>query len=346
MGSASAVRALVTGGGGFLGRRIAEMLCERGWAVRSFSRRAYPDLSALGVECVRGDLADADAVARACDGCGVVFHVAARAGVWGRYEDFHRPNVDGAKNVIDACRRAGTGRLVFTSSSSVVFDGRDQEGVDESAPYPTSYSAHYPKTKALAEQMVLAANGGALVTVALRPHLIWGPRDNHLVPRILARARSLRRIGRANRLVDTTYIDNASEAHILAAERLAADSPAAGRAYFISNGEPRPLWDIVNAILAAADLPPVTRAAPRSLARAAAGCMEALYAALRLSGEPPLTRFLVEELTTAHWFDLSAARRDLGYAPRVSIDEGLGRLRSWLKDAARIGGADRYHYAT
>jgi len=329
--------ALVTGGGGFLGRAIVERLRSRGCAVRSLARGEYPDLRTLGVEVVRGDLADAEVVRRACASCDVVFHAAARPGVWGPYAEYHRANVVGTRNVIDACRAAGVAKLVFTSSPSVVFDGRDMAGVDESVPYPRHYHAAYPQTKAEAERLVLAANDASLATVALRPHLIWGPRDNHLVPRIIARARSLRRIGGANPLIDTTYIDNAADAHLLAAEGLMPGSPIAGRAYFISNGEPRPLWDIVNAILAAADLPPVTRRVPLGVARAAAACMEAACSMLRIRSEPRLTRFLVEELTTAHWFNISAARRDLGYEPRVSIDEGLRRLAEWLQTQARGG---------
>lgn len=329
------MKALVTGGGGFLGRAICEMLRARGDAVRSLARGDYPELSALGVDCIRGDVTDAQAVGTVCKGCDVVFHVAAKAGIWGRYDDYHRPNVIGTQNVLAACKSQGVTRLVFTSSPSVVFDGRDMEGVDESASYPRHYDAHYPKTKAIAEQLVLAAAGPNLRTIAIRPHLIWGPRDNHLVPRILARANSLRRIGSSNKLVDSTYIDNAARAHLLAADRL-ADSPSiSGRAYFISNGEPRPIWDLVNFILAAGGLLPVTRSVPRGVALAAATVNESLWRLFGLSSEPRLTRFLVKELTTAHWFNLSAAKQDLGYEPTVSIDEGLKRLHEWLKSEFR-----------
>lgn len=375
---------LVTGGGGFLGRAIVERLVARGDRVRSISRGAYPDLELMGVECTRADLADAEALRRACDGCDVVFHAAARAGVWGSFESFYSANVVGTRNVIAACRSAGVRVLVYTSSPSVVFDGRDMKGVDESVPYPEKFHAHYPRTKAEAERMVLAANERRFVatdlrpranerepsardrrtpittailgsrasfaTVALRPHLIWGPRDNHLVPRIIARGRRLRRIGCENKLVDSTYIDNAAEAHILAADRLlveatgrpfddateraAAQSPA-GRAYFISNGEPRPVWDLVNAILAAANLPPVRRRIPRGVAWIAGALLESIYATLRLPGEPQMTRFLAEELSTAHWFDITAARRDFGYSPCISIDEGLELLSKWLARRAK-----------
>ncbi len=328
-----AMTALVTGGGGFLGGAIVRRLVERGDTVRSLSRRHYPDLEALGVEQVRGDVADSDAVTKATAACDVVFHVAAKAGVWGRYDEYHRANVVGTENVLTACREHAVPRLVYTSSPSVVFDGRDLEGVDESMPYPKHYEAYYPQTKALAERAVLQANGPSLSTVALRPHLIWGPGDNHLVPRILARGRAgkLRRIGKQNKLIDTTYIDNAADAHLLAADRLTPGSPIAGKAYFLSQGEPLPLWDMVNRILAAGGVAPVTRTVPTSVAYLAGWFFEMLYGVLGRRDEPPLTRFVARELSTAHWFDLTAAKRDLGYEPHVSIDEGLRRLAESLQ---------------
>jgi nucleoside-diphosphate-sugar epimerase len=332
------MNALVTGGGGFLGSAIVRRLCARGDRVRSLARHRYPGLEALGVTQHQGDVADAAAVAAAAAGCDEVFHVAARAGLGGRYEDYHRTNVVGTENVLAACRRHGVGRLVYTSSPSVVFNGRDMEGVDESVPYPAHYEAHYPRTKALAERLVLRANGPALATVALRPHLIWGPGDNHLIPRILARARSgrLRRVGRASPLIDSTYIDNAADAHLLAADRLASPprqggEAVAGKAYFLSQGEPLPLWDLVNRILQAAGLGPVTRTVPFGVAYAAGWVLEAVYVVLWRQDEPPMTRFLARELATAHWFDIGAARRDLGYEPAVSTEEGLRRLERYFR---------------
>jgi nucleoside-diphosphate-sugar epimerase len=333
------MKALVTGGGGFLGSAIVRLLRERGDHVRSVSRGRYAALEALGVEQVQGDLADADALSAAVRGRDVVFHVAAKAGVAGRYEEYHRANVVGTDNVIAACRKHAVERLVYTSSPSVVFDGRDMDGVDEAIPYPLLHEAHYPATKALAERAVLMANRPELATVTLRPHLIWGPGDNHLVPRILARGRSgrLRRIGPANKLIDSIYIDNAADAHVLAADRLRPGSASAGRAYFLSNGEPLPVWDLINRILACGDVRPVSKAVPVWLAVAAGTVLEVAYARLWPDAEPPLTRFVAHELATAHWFDISAARHDLGYNPRVSIDEGLRRLEAWLKTEPSTG---------
>lgn len=327
------MKALVTGGGGFLGQAIVRGLLERGAGVRSYSRQEHPGLSGLPVEQRQGDLADAAQVAAAVEGCEIVFHVAAKPGIWGDYAEYHRVNVTGTENVISACRRLGVRRLVHTSSPSVVFNGRDMEGVDESAPYPNCFEAHYPKTKALAEQLVLRANDASLATVALRPHLIWGPGDNHLLPRLAARAQAgeLQRIGRQRKLIDTIHVDNAAAAHLLAAERLAPGSAVAGKPYFISQGEPWEVWDIINGLLSAAGAPPVTRTVPKSLALVLAWGFETLH---RLTGnprEPRLTRFVVKELCTSHWFNISAARRDFGYEPTFSIAEGLRRLEAELK---------------
>lgn len=325
--------ALVTGGGGFLGGAIVRALRQRGWAVRSFTRTAYPWLEEFGVEQVLGDLADPEAVNRAVAGADVVFHTAARAGVWGRAADFYATNVTGTENVLAACKAAGLRKLVYTSTPSVVHGGGDLEGANESVPYPTHFDAPYPETKATAEQAVLAANGPDLATVALRPHLIWGPGDPHLVPRLLARAREgkLRRVGSRPVKVDVTYIDNATDAHLLAAEKLDIGTPPAGKAYFISNGEPVDLWAFIDRILAVAGLPPVNRTVSVWKARLAGRVLEWVYRVLRLPGEPPMTRFVANQLATSHWYDISAARRDLGYEPRVRIDEGLRRLAEKLR---------------
>jgi len=326
-------RALVTGGGGFLGGAIARLLQQRGVEVVSFSRQQHASLAVDGIHHCCGDLNDAAAVAAACTGCDAVFHVAAKAGVWGAYEDYERANVHGTRHVIEACHQHHISRLIYTSSPSVVFHGCDMEGVDESVSYPDHYSAPYPETKAIAERMVLAANDATLATVALRPHLIWGPGDQHLVPRIVSRGRSgrLRRIGQRPCLVDTIYIDNAAEAHVLAAEHLHQGSVVAGKAYFISNGEPIPLWEMVNRILGAADLPAEHRSISPKLAYGIGATLETLYRGFGVQYEPPMTRFVAEELSTAHWFNIDAARRDFNYCPRITIDEGIKHLAQWLR---------------
>jgi 2-alkyl-3-oxoalkanoate reductase len=322
------MKVLVTGGGGFLGGAIARLLRQEGHEVRSFTRSAYPWLDELAIEQSLGDLADLSAVERAVTGVDVVFHAAARAGVWGRRADFVSTNVAGTENIIAACRKHAIRKLVYTSTPSVVHAGGDLEGVDESVPYPKRYEAFYPETKAVAERAVLAANGPDLATVALRPHLIWGPGDPHLIPRILARARTgnLRRIGKRSVIVDATYVDNAADAHILAAARLEPGASIAGKVYFITNGEPVDLWKFLNRVLAEAGLPPVDRTVSAWKARLMGGFLERIYRLLHLSAEPPMTRFVAMQLSTSHWYDISAARRDLGYEPKISIEEGLRRL--------------------
>jgi 2-alkyl-3-oxoalkanoate reductase len=320
---------LVTGGGGFLGQAIVRRLLARGDAVRTLQRGDYPALAALGAMCIRGDLTDAETVRRAVTGCDAVIHTAAKAGVWGPYDEYYRANVLGTQNVLDACLSAGVPRLVYTSSPSVVFSGEDENGIDESAPYPARYLTHYPQTKAEAERRVLAENNSKLATVALRPHLIWGPGDPHLLPRLVERAKSgkLRLIARTDNLVDSTYVDNAALAHVLALDRLVDHaSPCAGRAYFISNGEPLPMAELINKLLAAKGVAPVTRTISPKLAYAAGAVLETVYKLLGRTTEPPITRFVARQLSTAHWYDLTAAKRDLGYKPEITIDEGLRRL--------------------
>lgn len=322
------MRALVTGGGGFLGGAIVRHLVGRGDDVTSFSRGRYPELEEMGVRHVQGDLCNDHDVIRAIEGCDTVFHVGAKAGPWGSYDDYYRANVEGTRNVINACLLEGVRRLVYTSSPSVVFNGGDMEGVDESVPYASRFEASYPRTKAIAERMVLSANDDVLSTVALRPHLIWGPGDNNLVPRIVEKARAgrLRIVGTGDNRIDIVYIDNAAQAHLKAADRLSPGSPLAGKAYFISNGDPRPIGEVLDRVLCAYGLPPVRRRIPAGIAYAGGWVLESLYRLFRIDGEPLVTRFLARELSTSHWFDISAARNDFDYVPEITFDEGMRLL--------------------
>jgi nucleoside-diphosphate-sugar epimerase len=328
-------KVLVSGGGGFLGEAIVKLLVERGDDVRSLSRGFYPDLASVGVEQIQGDLSDKIAVERACKGVDLVFHTAAKAGIWGDYSEYYRTNVTGTQNIISACNKYNVSRLIYTSSPSVVFNGIDMEGVDESVPYPDNIQTHYLQTKAIAEQHVVKATDESLMTIILRPHLIWGPRDKHFLPRIIERAKHLVRVGNGRNLVDTIYIDNAADAHILASDRLEKNHKLSGNIYFISQGEPIPVWDMVNAILKAAGLEPVKRSIPHRMAWLIGAFLEFAYQAFNIGGEPQMTRFLANELAKAHWFDISAARKDLGYVPRVSTEDGLRRLENWLQDKQR-----------
>jgi len=323
------MRALVTGGGGFLGSSIVRMLLQDGHQVRVLARSQYPELKDLGVEMVQGDITDLESVISAAKDCDSVFHVAAKAGIWGAFSEYYRINVEGTKNVYMACVANRISRLVYSSSPSVVFDGRDMEGANESVPYPKHYEAHYPYTKAIAEQFILQKNATeGVFTCALRPHLIWGEGDNHLIPRILKRARNkqLRIVGNGKNLVDCVFVDNAARAHILACEKLTEGSPVCGRAYFIANDEPMPLFDWMNEFVVAAGMPRVSKKVPVALAWTAGSILESIYKSFGIQSEPRMTRFLAAELGTAHWFDLSAAKRDFGYCPEVSNQEGFQRV--------------------
>lgn len=384
----------ITGASGFIGGKLAERLLATGREVRVLARRPLPELEKLGARLVRGDLDDTAALARGMDGVETVFHVAGRVGVWGPDEEFFHVNVEGTRHVIAACRAARVPRLVYTSSPSVVFNGGDLAGVDESAPLCTQAPSAYPTSKAAAERLVSAANDATLVTVSLRPHLVWGPGDRNIIPRVLKLARSgrLKIIGAGRNLVDCTHITNVVDAHLLAEHALAhahlppsvrppchllGDKPAAtggasqsgepenchligdnageprayrsnllgyslsgaadprGRAYFITNGEPVVLWDWINELLRGLGERAVAKHVSLATAYRAAGVLEFFWRVLPLKGEPPTTRFVVKELATDHWFKIDAARRDLGYAPRVTMAAGTAELIAHY----RAGGA-------
>jgi len=326
----------ITGASGFIGGRLAERLLGEGRSVRVLSRRPLPELEKLGAEVFLGDLGNLAVLRRGCEGVGTVFHVAGRVGVWGPDADFFRVNVEGTDNVIVACRAAGVRRLVYTSSPSVVYNGRDLAGVDESAPLCTQAPCAYPTSKAAAERLVTEANSSDLATVSLRPHLVWGPGDKNVVPRVLELARRgrLKIIGSGQNQVDVTHITNVVDAHLLAEQVLAhgGGTPssrgtiAGGKAYFITNGEPVVLWDWINELLRGVGIPEIKKHVSLGAAYAVGGVLETLWRVLPLKGEPPMTRFVAKEMATDHWFDITAARRDLGYNPRVTMTAGTAEL--------------------
>jgi nucleoside-diphosphate-sugar epimerase len=328
------MRVLVTGGGGFLGSAICRQLAARGDEAVAYQRSAAPGLEAQGIEVVRGDINDAAALNTAVKAADAVIHTAAKAGLSVKYDDFYAANVRGTESVLKACRHNGISRLVFTSSPSVVHEEGDIEGGDESLPYPATYSSPYPQTKAESERMVLAANGPELRTVALRPHLIWGPGDNHLLPNLLKRARGgTLKLPGPDKLIDSVYVDNAADAHLLALDRLeTAPLTVGGKVYFISNGEPVTQGYIIGALLEAAGVTVDIRRVPPRLAITAGALLENTWKLLGVRSDPPLTRWSAVHLSTAHWFDISAAKRDLGYAPKISIEEGLARLAEYFRN--------------
>ena len=329
-------KAVVTGGGGFIGKALVQALVARGIDVAVVGRSRYPDLDALGVRCLQGDIRDQRFVDQAFAGCDTVFHAAAKAGVWGPRHEYFSINLEGTANVIASCRKNGVPRLVYTSTPSVVFAQHDLEGADESTPYATSPLCHYAASKILAEQKILGANGSALQTIAIRPHLVWGPGDHHLIPRLLTRGRerALKIIGTGGNRVDITYIDNVVHAHLLAADNLGSTGSAAGHAFFIGQKEPVVLWSWINALFARMEIPVVRKAVPFPVALTAGAVLEGLSATLGRSEEPRMTRFLAYQLAKSHWFSHRKAEQMLGYQPVVSTESGLDRLVAWLKDSS------------
>lgn len=340
------MRALITGGGGFLGQYIVEQLLDRGDEVRIFSRKKYPELEKIGAECFQGDLRSYKEIESACSGQDVVFHTAALPGISVWRKPFYETNVIGTQNVVSAALRCGVKKLIYTSSPSVADGGKPQCGVDESTPYPRKYLAWYPETKAIAEKFVLEQNGsswsevddhghpqsGELLTCALRPRLIWGPRDHHLIPRLLDRARSgrLMQVGDGKNKLDMIYVENAAKAHLLACDALQKGSPVAGKAYYLSQGEPVFCWDWIDEILKQQGLPPVKRKISFRFAWIIGSIFELLYKITLRRSEPPMSRFLATQLAQSYWFDISSAKRDFGYEPEISTAEGMKRLKEYL----------------
>lgn len=332
----------VTGANGFLGREVVRQLRARGEAVIAVTRRPDPEFTQSGVENRLADLRDASKTALALKGADAVIHTAAVAGIWGPWKRYYESNTLGTQHVLEACRQHAISRLVFSSSPSVTFAAVDQCNLTEDAPYAKRWLCHYPRSKALAEKAVLAANDDRkLLTCALRPHLIWGPGDQHLIPRLIerARARKLVQVGAGKNLIDTIYIENAAEAHLLALDRLTPGSPVGGKAYFLSQGEPVNCWTWIGEILALAGLPPPRRKISFRLAWRAGALLEGAHRLLRAKREPRMTRFLAAQLAKSHYFDISAARRGLGYAPKITTAEGMRRLGAWLSQSAPHGGA-------
>ena len=341
------MKVLVTGGGGFLGNALVRRLVEQGHQVRSFSRGRYPELEALGVDCHRGDVGHAQAVETAVAGSELVFHCAAKAGIWGPREDFFRTNLEGTRHVVEACQRKGVAKLVHTSTPSVCFDGHDHVNAGPDLPRATRFLAAYPESKAQAEEVVLAAHGSAgtgtaagqarLATCALRPHLMFGPGDPHLIPRLLARARAgkLAVVGDAENVVSMTWIENAVEAHLAAASRLDLEAPHGGRAYFVAQEKPVRLWAWIQELLAALDVPAPRRHLSRRAAYGIGAACETLWRVTRLSGEPPMTRFLALQLATSHSYDMAPAREAFGYREQGSMTEATEKLIEHLRQPDR-----------
>lgn len=333
------MRVLVTGYGGFLGKAVCLQLLQAGHSVKGLARQAYADLRQLGVETVQGDIRDRESVIDACRDVEAVIHTAAKAGVWGSWEDYYNVNTLATKHIIDACHKHSVPILVHCSSPSVTFGGHHQTGIDESVPYPTRWLCHYPHTKALAEQQVLAANQpGKFATVALRPHLIWGAGDPHLIPRVIDRCvkKRLICIGSGTNKIDTVHVEAAAQAHVLALEALRLNANVAGgKAYFITDGDPIECWKWVGMLLTTAGLSVPTRRIPLSIAYALGATLEAIFKLGGKKDEPPMTRFVAKQLGLDHYFSIEAARRDLQYQPQIDRVAILDSMRPWMEALAK-----------
>ena len=325
------MKVLVTGASSLIGAGVATSLARRGENVVTFQRRAVPGLTNPSIEQLTGDIRDRDAVSRAASGCDAIIHLAAKVGVTGTWEDYRSINVDGTANVVAVAARQGIARVVHVSSPSVAHGGEPIIGGLADPPVLGRKRAWYPESKALAEIDALAAASDSLGLVAIRPHLVWGPGDTQLVGRIVERARAgrLALVGGGCALVDTTYIDNAIAALIAALDSVAPGAACSGRAYVISNGEPRPIRELVRGICCAAGVSFEPRSVSLRAGQTIGSIVERVWPVVRRGDEPPLTRFVAEQLGTAHWFDLRPAHDDLGWSPSVSIDEGLLRLKRW-----------------
>ena len=327
------MRILITGGGGFLGRYILTALLARGDKVRILTRSQYPDLEKMGINCVRGDLRDIKTVTDACRDIDYVFHTAALAATWGRWKDFFAINVTGTRHVIHGCYYHKIKKLIYTSTPSVIFAMKDLKGVDETQPFPKRYYAHYPRSKAQAEQLVLASNGNnGLSTCALRPHLIWGPHDPHILPMIITRTKrnKLIQIGDGKNKISVSYVENVAHAHLQAADALESDSPLAGQAYFIADDTPVLMWSWINDLLSELNIPKVDRQLSYRNAYRLATFLEFTHRLCPFLGAPSLTRFLVANFAKSHYFTLDKARTDFAYQNIVAPSEAMQKTLSTM----------------
>lgn len=332
-------RVLLTGYGGFLGAEIARQLIASGYEVRGIARQKYPELEALGVEAVQGDITSEEVVAHAIANCEAVIHTAAKAGVWGTWEEYFRINTAATSQLLRAAQHNQVRAMVYTSSPSVTFDGQHQSGVDESVPYPERWLCYYPQTKALAEKEVLeAAADQAISTCALRPHLIWGHGDPHLFPRVVERTLQgkLRRVGDGKNLIDVVHVQSAARAHVQALDKLLdGDQRVNGQAFFLTDGEPIECWQWISKILECAGVPVPDKSISFNSAYRVGAALETIYWLARKRQEPPMTRFVAAQLALDHYFSIDKARELLDYQTVVNREEEFERCRPWLQELAR-----------
>ncbi|PIE57689.1 MAG: 3-beta hydroxysteroid dehydrogenase [Desulfobulbus propionicus] len=327
-------KVLVTGGNGFVGFALARYLLEQGLEVRVIGRNPYPHLSDLGIICFQGDICNPASILNATVDVDTVFHVAAKAGVWGRKQEYYSVNVQGTQNVLAGCLQNRVPVLVYTSTPSVVFDGQDIKNGNEELPYASKPLCHYAASKIEAEKCVLGLRERSLKTCAIRPHLVWGPGDTHLIPRLVERGRTgqLKKVGSGNNKVDITYIENVVHAHVLAAKNLHQTGSADRQAFFIGQENPVVLWEWVNTLFQELNIPLVNKRVSYPVAYGVGGLLEGLFDLFSFAGEPKMTRFVAQQLSKSHWFNHDKAKKILGYTALVSTAAGLERLLQSMRE--------------
>lgn len=327
------MKILITGGGGFLGTAIVRLLINEGHACRCVARNDYPHLRAMGAKQICGDLSDMQIADQAVEGCEAIFHVAAKAGVWGKHEDYFQANVIATKNILKAAEKYSVKYLIYTSTPSVTFNGSDIENGAQSLPYAENFLTSYARTKAEAEKMVLAHPFGK--TIALRPHLIYGPGDPHLLPRLIEKHRrgKIKRVGDGKNKVDLTYVDNAASAHIQALHAFRDGNDLAhAKAYFISDDSPVNIWDFLNRSLKALGYTSIDSSISHKTARRVGALLETFHTYFRPQIEPRMTRFVADNLATSHWYDMAPAQKDFGYLPIVSQEDAFEAMVKDLRE--------------
>ncbi|RZF20782.1 MULTISPECIES: NAD-dependent epimerase/dehydratase family protein [Halobacteriovorax] len=325
------MRVLVTGVTGFLGYHIAKDLLKDGHEVINFSRRHTSEVDELGIETIKGDLTNYEDIKNALRDIDAVFHAAGKVGMWGKSKDFHRINVDGTKNLVNAMKEQGAKYLIYTSTPSVVFGKDEIKNGDESLPYPKKYLNEYAKSKSIAERFVLESNGHGILTTSIRPHLIYGERDKNIIPRLIQRAKSgrLKIIGDGQNLVDINYVENASHAHVMALKELSTEAKNQGKAYFIGQEKPVNLWDFINKILEAKGEKPISSKVSLKIVYFIGLIFELVYKLLgKYDDQPPMTRFVALQMGTSHYFKHDNARVDFGYSPKITIEESLEKIKN------------------
>lgn len=329
---------LITGGGGFLGQAVAKKCVERGYKVWSLSRNTYPELTAMGVLQIQGDVTHTMDVQKACRGKDIVFHLAARKGGWGRLSKYYKTNVKGTRNIIAACKTARVQVLVYTSSTRATMDQNGHYVDDACQAYPERFQNNFAMSKAFAEQAVIKASTKDFRCIVLRPHMIWGPGDTSTIPGLFKHRRWILKIGNGQNKVSGIFIDNAADAHLLAAEKTAVDERLSGKVLVLAQDEPLVLWDFIGKIESWTGRKMILLSLPKSVVMPVGKLMECFFRLTDIQSSPCLTRNIVIELAGSHVFNIKELKNSLGFLPSVSVQKGYELYKAWLEHRQPMGG--------